>query len=97
MCYSVPVAAAIITFITKKKIKTKTPYLNWLNLLLWGGAIMLVVDHLWNEELFFVGKDIGKDLMLGVAMTTITFIVLGIMVYIHKNKIATVQSHQKNF
>jgi len=88
MCYTIPVGAAIITLVTKKKIKTKTPYLSWLNLLLWGGAIMLVVDHIWNGELLLVGENIIKDLLLGITMTVVVFVVWGIMVFIHKSKIS---------
>jgi hypothetical protein len=92
MCYTIPVSAAIITLITKKKIKTKTPYLSWLNLLLWGGAIMLTLDHLWNGELFLIGENIVKDLLLGVVMTVVTFIIWGIMVFIHKRKTLTAKT-----
>lgn len=95
MCYTIPVSAAIIVLAAKKKIKTKTPYFSWLSLLLWGGSIMLIVDHLWNGEIFLIGKDITKDLMLGIAMTAVTFIVWGIMVLIHK--ITSIQSRQKTF
>jgi hypothetical protein len=86
MCYSIPATAAIIALITKKKIKTKTPYLSWLNLLLWGGTIMLVVDHLWNGELFLIGGNISKDLLLGLVMTVIILVIWGVMVLIHKTR-----------
>lgn len=82
MCYTIPLTAAIITAITKKKIKT--PYSNWLNLMLWGGSIMLVIDHLLNGELFLIGKNIGKDLLVGVAMTAMTFLAWGAMIFVHK-------------
>lgn len=85
MCYTIPVAAAIITAATKKK--TKILHLDWLNLLLWGGAIMLVVDHLVNGELFLIGKNIWKDLLLGVMMTAAVFAVWGVLVIIHQRKI----------
>ena len=49
-CFLTPATAAIITTCIKKKINPKY-HLEWLNLMFWGGVIMLIVDHLATGEL----------------------------------------------
>ena len=71
VCYTVPMAAAVAHFVMRKNItnwKENTHHL-WLNLLLAGGAIFGLVDHWWNGELFYIGKNILMDISLGVAIT----------------------------
>lgn len=71
VCYTVPMAAAVAHFIMRRNItswKENTHHL-WLNLLLAGGAIFGLVDHWWNGELFYIGKNIVMDLSLGVVIT----------------------------
>jgi len=45
----------------------------WLNLLLYGGAMFGLVDHLWNGTLFLVGQAPLMDLLLGVTITAVIF------------------------
>jgi len=68
-CYAVPLSAAAVLFAARKTGKSDSASLRALNLVLGGGAAMLVVDHIWNGELFLVGGNIASDLLLGVAMT----------------------------
>jgi hypothetical protein len=49
-CFLAPAATAIITTGLKKKIDPKY-HLEWLNTMLWGGVIMLVVDHIVSGEI----------------------------------------------
>jgi hypothetical protein len=56
-------------FITKKRVQPRIPRINLLNQLLAGGAIMLVIDRIWNGELFLVSENLLLDLALGFAMT----------------------------
>lgn len=42
---------------------------RWLGMLLTGGAIFGVVDHLWNGELFLLGKKPLLDILLGITIT----------------------------
>jgi hypothetical protein len=49
-CFIAPAATAIITTGLKKKIAPKY-HLEWLNTMLWGGVIMLIVDHIANGEI----------------------------------------------
>ncbi|MFA6422426.1 MAG: hypothetical protein WCV92_03445 [Candidatus Buchananbacteria bacterium] len=49
-CLITPATAAIITTIIRKKIPQKY-HLDWLMGMLWGGTIMLVVDHFLAGEI----------------------------------------------
>lgn len=49
-CFLAPTAAAIITTGVKKRVPSKY-HLEWLNAMLWGGAIMLAVEHVAHGEL----------------------------------------------
>lgn len=51
-CLLVPATAAIITTASKKKVPSKY-HLEWLNTLLWGGAVMLLVEHIAHGEIVF--------------------------------------------
>ena len=83
MCYAVPTSGAVIT--TAIWSKTKSVKVWWLTLLLWGGAIFGVIDHLWNGELFLVSKNIVSDLMLGVVITAVIFVGWSITVIMSKS------------
>lgn len=67
MCYTVPLVAAITTtFMWKKKGALK---LWWLTLMLYGGGLFGIIDHLWNQELFLISENWLKDLCLGGVIT----------------------------
>jgi hypothetical protein len=83
MCYAVPAVSAVVTSAIWGK--TKSVKVWWLNLLLWGGAIFGVIDHLWNGELFLISKNIVSDLMLGVAITAVIFVGWSITVVMSKS------------
>lgn len=84
VCYLVPLSMAIGTLVMKKTCKQKGDHFGLLNTMLWGGAIMLVVDHLWNGELFLIGENIGWDLALGVAMTGVVLAIWAIISFATK-------------
>lgn len=66
MCYIVPTVAAITTtFVWRQK---RTLRLFWLALMLYGGSLFGVIDHLWNGELFLISENWIKDLSLGVVI-----------------------------
>lgn len=77
MCYTVPIASAIMTSAVWRK--TKSAKVWWLNLMLYGGALFGFVDHLWNGELFLISDNIVKDLSLGVVITLSIFAAWGLM------------------
>ena len=77
VCYAVPAAAAIVHYIMRRNMKgwKEDVHQLWLNLLLIGGAIFGVVDHLWNGEIFLIGDNLVLDLMLGVTITTVIVLI----------------------
>lgn len=80
VCYIFPTVGAILVHAQRKAgKKTDEPGL-WLNHLLWGGSIFGLVDHWWNGELFFIGKDISHDLLLGGLITLAIYAVWYAMV-----------------
>ena len=85
-CYVVPAAAAIVCFFMRKKIpswKNSEKHL-WLNLLLAGGALFGVVDHVWNGELAFFSGDWLADLALGITITVVIIAAWGFTVFSQK-------------
>lgn len=68
VCWIVPLMAAVITSVVWGAQK-KGPAGWWLNLLLYGGAMFGVVDHLWYGELFLIGEAPLMDLLLGATIT----------------------------
>ncbi len=82
MCYTVPLAASIIVSATRRS--RKSPRVWWLNLLLLGGAIFGIVDHIWNGELILVSDNLLHDLGLGALITVAIFACWGIIVAISK-------------
>lgn len=72
VCYMIPLAAAIISSIVWS-VRKKGPAGWWLNLLLYGGALFGVVDHLWNGQLFLIGEAPLIDMLLGATITAAIF------------------------
>ncbi|MBS7660203.1 hypothetical protein KEJ28_05960, partial [Candidatus Bathyarchaeota archaeon] len=52
-CFLVPMALAIITSIVQKTARSLSEKLKlWvLNALLWGGVILLALEHVWHGEI----------------------------------------------
>lgn len=94
-CFLVPMGAGIVTTALRKKIpKEWKP--SWLNRMLWGGVIMLAVEHLAHEEItiyppFLTAMKNPSDIpvmlhemaIIGSAMTIAIFLAWGIMVYLY--------------
>ena len=51
-CLIAPATVAVITTVARKKIPAKY-HIEWLNTMLWGGVIMLLVDHVISGEIVF--------------------------------------------
>lgn len=88
-CYAIPAAAAIIHYGFRKRIPkwNKSKHHHWLGLLLSGGAIFGIVDHLWNGELFLLGEKPLLDMMLGVTITLVILIAWGLIVFMDKRRV----------
>ncbi len=72
VCYAVPLAAAVISS-KVWRAQDRGPSGWWLNLLLYGGVIFGLVDHLWWGELFLLGPTPVCDILCGVAITATIF------------------------
>lgn len=48
-CFLVPTAIGILTAAFKKRFPEEW-HVNWLNALLWGGVVMLAVEHIAHQE-----------------------------------------------
>ena len=51
-CFLAPMAAGLLTTMFRKKIPAALK-ISWLNLMLWGGVAMLVIDHIVSGEVVF--------------------------------------------
>lgn len=52
-CFLVPGSEAVVTTIIQKVIgkeKVEKWRLKWLNTMLWGGFILLAIEHIWHGE-----------------------------------------------
>ena len=66
-CFIVPMAQAVATTIYRKTNKNSNANLASLEKMLWGGVIMLAVDHIANGELFIFS--LKEMLTVGVPMS----------------------------
>jgi len=78
---------AIVTTIVRKKVPEKY-HMNWLNSMLWGGVIMLAVEHISHGEIVLYPPfltaglpEVFPEMMrVGIPMTLSIFLIWGIMV-----------------
>lgn len=86
-CFAVPTAAAIVTTAIGKKVPEKY-HLNWLNSMLWGGVIMLAVEHIAHGEVVLYPPFLTTGLFevlpemirVGILMTLVIFLLWGVMI-----------------
>jgi hypothetical protein len=91
-CFLVPMALAIMTSIIQKTARSLAEKLKlWiLNALLWGGVILLALEHVWHHEVvpwppFLTAMANPADIpvmlhemaTVGTAMSIVTFITWG--------------------
>ncbi|MEM2909191.1 MAG: hypothetical protein QXT05_02560 [Candidatus Bilamarchaeaceae archaeon] len=86
VCYVVPLVAAVVHMVLRKKIPglKNDHHQRWLSLLLIGASVFGVMDHLWNGELLLIGENVISDLMLGFAILTAVFVVWGVFIALEK-------------
>jgi len=86
-CFVVPTSTAIVTTVLRKKVPHKY-HIEWLNSMLWGGAVMLAVEHVAHKEVVFYPpfftagiKEVLPEIMkVGIPMTLAIFFVWAVMV-----------------
>lgn len=52
-CFLVPAAEAIVTSVIQRSMdeeKAKKYRIGWLNIMLWGGVLLLAIEHIWHGE-----------------------------------------------
>jgi len=88
-CFLVPMSAAVVTTAIRKKFPEKY-HLNWLNAMLWGGSLMLAVEHIAHREIVpyppFLTAGISEVLpemvRVGIPMTLVVVFVWVAMVVV---------------
>ncbi len=86
-CFLVPTGTAIVTTAMGKKVPEKY-HMNWLNSMLWGGVVMLAVEHIAHGEIVLyppfltagLHEVLPEMLRVGVPMTLAIVLIWGIMV-----------------
>ncbi len=86
-CFAAPATAAIVTTVIKKKIPAKY-HVDWLLSMLYGGVLMLIIEHIAHKEVvpyfpFFTAgwSEMWPEILrIGVPMTISIFVVWTIMV-----------------
>jgi len=86
-CFVVPTTTAIVASVIGKKAPEKY-HMNWLNSMLWGGSVMLAVEHVAHKEVVLYPPFLTAGLpevwpemiKVGVPMTLVIFFIWGIMV-----------------
>ena len=86
-CLLVPAATTIVTTTLRQKFPAELR-LDWLNIMLWGGVVMLIVDHVLSGEIIFmppfftagIDKISAELLTVGLPMTLATVFVWAVMV-----------------
>lgn len=79
-CFIAPLVLGILTTLFSSKFPEKW-HIGWLNAMLWGGSLMLAVEHVAHGEIvlyppFLTGENIfGEILRIGIPMTLISVFV----------------------
>jgi hypothetical protein len=114
-CFLVPAGEAIVTTVVQKVMENKAKKdgsgetrgigvkwsrrLSWLNKMLWGGTILLALEHVWHGEVVpwppfltamenpgEVGPILHEMATFGTAMAVVVTLVRGIMVLVAELK-----------
>jgi hypothetical protein len=88
-CFLAPTTAAMIVSAVRKKIPLKY-HINWLISMLWGGVIMLAVEHVSHGEVVLYPPFLTAGFMevlpeiikVGVPMTLTITVVWLVMVFV---------------
>ena len=90
MCFLVPLTQSIATTIYRKTTKNTDSFvgrnLKTLELMLWGGSVMLIVDHIINGE--FLAWNPMELLTVGLPMSLAVTAIWAVYCYAKERKIA---------
>ena len=106
-CFIAPMSLAIVTTIFRKKIP-KNFKIGWLNIMIWGGVIMLAVEHIAHGEVvlyppFLTAMENPSDIpvmlhemaTIGGTMTVTILFIWIIMVAISQRKLQSMKKPVK--
>lgn len=87
-CLLVPAATAVVTTSLRNRVSSDFK-IGWLNAMLWGGTVMLLIDHIISGEIIFsppfftAGFDqISRELLVvGLPMTLATIFAWAVAVF----------------
>ena len=98
-CFIAPMSLAIVTTIFRKKIPENLK-IGWLNIMIWGGVIMLAVEHIAHGEVvlfppFLTAMQTPSEIplmlqemaIIGGTMTIAIVSIWLVMVAIHQRKL----------
>ena len=87
VCYLVPLAAAVVHTVLRKNVHSMRgdKHQLWLGMLLSGGALFGVVDHLWNGGLLLFSGNLVPDLLLGATITATIVAAWGVIVRLDRS------------
>jgi len=85
-CFLIPAGLAVITTLLRKKFSQKY-HISWLNALLWGGTVMLAVEHIAHGEIVpyppfltaGLSQVLPEMLMVGVPMAVVSVLIWSTM------------------
>ena len=97
-CFIAPMSLAIVTTIFRKKIPENLK-IGWLNIMIWGGVIMLAVEHIAHGEVILfppfltamqtpaeIPIMLQEMITVGGTMTVAIILIWTVMVYIYNKK-----------
>jgi len=97
-CFIAPMALGIVTTVFRKKIP-ETLKIGWLNIMIWGGVIMLAVEHIAHQEVvlyppFLTAMQSPAEIpamlqemaTIGGTMTIAIVCIWAVMVYVYNKK-----------
>lgn len=103
-CFIVPSSVAVLTTAFRKKFP-KELHINWLNTMIWGGAIALAVEHIAHQEIvpwfpFLTAMKSPTDTTamlkemayVGIPMTVALVATWMVMVVVYEHFLATEQT-----
>ena len=107
-CFIAPLSLGIVTTIFRKKIPENLK-ISWLNIMIFGGAIMLAIEHIAHEEIilyppFLTAMQTPAEIpimlkemaIVGGTMTLAIVTIWAIMVYVYNKKIELQKNILKN-
>ena len=97
-CFIAPMTLGIVTTVFRKKIP-ETLKIGWLNVMIWGGVIMLAVEHIAHGEIvlyppFLTAMQTPSEIpvmlkemaTVGGTMTIAIVLIWAVMVYVYNKK-----------